>query len=296
MHSPVNDLTGRLLKKFPALSFIDASSQATEFWNKPSTRLCSRWLLLAKKQFSSPMNPFVSEFLGQSILRRIGIRTVEHIMICSDSEARRLSTDYVVKFAKDGFPFNLKWRPGEVPLGNCLASRIVTDAASLGYVARHVLKIRNGSDPADKFYFGFQAGLTSIQIELIRQAMNFDETPYLRIAAARVFLGSGCTTHLGNILTTRQGELISIDHVHSYFEDGEDLRMVFGFVNRDPKLLEVLGRIASLTEDDIRASVAEIPKHPACGSVVGLADYFCTRLRLWKELYSSQAAAALLHR
>jgi hypothetical protein len=222
-------------------------------------------------------------------VRRIGIRTVEHTQICSDMEARELPNDFIVKCAKEGFPFNLKWRPGEVPSGNCLASRIVSNAASLGYVARQVLKIRNGCDPADKFYFGFQAGLTPIQIELIRRAMNFDETAYLRIAAARVFLGSGCTTHFGNILTTRQGELISIDHVHSYFEDGEDLKMVFGFVNGDPKLLEVLGRVARLTESDIRASVKEIPKHSACGSITGLTEYFCKRLGLWKELLAGRA-------
>jgi len=286
MHSPVDELTARSLARFPGLSFWDAQSHAEELWRKPSTRLCCRWLLLSKKEFGSQVNPFVSEFLGQSILQRIGIRTVEHTVICTEKEARALSRDYIVKFAKEGLPFNLKWRPDEIPVGNCLASRIEPNAASLGYVARQVLKIRNGNDPADKFYLGFEQGLTSDQIESIRRAMDFDEPPYLSIAAARVFLGSGCTSHLGNILITRNAELISLDHVHSYFEDGEDLRMVFGFVNRDPKLLEVLGRIAHLTENDIRASVEEVLRHPACGPILpGLAKYFCKRLQLWKQLY-----------
>jgi hypothetical protein len=133
------------------------------------------------------MNPFASEFFGQSILRRIGIRTVEHTSIYSEKEASELPGDFVVKFAKEGLPFNLKWRPGEVPAGDCLASRIVPHAASLSYVARHILKTREGSDLSDKFYLGFQTGLTSVQVEAIRRAMDFDKAPYLTIAAVRLF-------------------------------------------------------------------------------------------------------------
>jgi hypothetical protein len=287
MHSPVDELTPRSLARFP-VSFWDARSHAEELWRKPSTKLCSKWLLLSKKDFSSPVNPFVSEFFGQSIMRRIGIRTVEHTAICGEKEARELSSDFVVKFAKLDLPFNLKWRPGEVPVGDCLASRIVPHAASLGYVARHILRTRNGSDPSDKFYFGFEKELTSEQFESIRRAMDFDETPYLRIAATRLFLGSSCTPHLGNILITQKAELVSIDHVHSYSEDGEDLKMVFGFVNRDPRLLEVLARVAALSENDILASVQNVPKHPACGRISEIAEYFCKRLRLWKHLLAGE--------
>jgi hypothetical protein len=284
MHSPVDELTVRSLARFPGISFRDAQSQADELWRKPSTRLCSKWLLLSKKDFSSPVNPFVSEFLAQSILRRIGIHTVEHTIICTEKEARELTRDFVVKCARPGLPFDLKWHPGEVPTGICLASRIVPNAASLGYAARQVLKVRNGNDPSDKFYLGFEKGLTSDEIESIRRAMDFDETPYLRIAAARLFLGSGCTPHLGNILITQKAALISIDHVHSYLENGEDLRLVFSSVNRDSRLLEVLGRVARLTENDIRASVEEVPRHAVCGQMSGIAEYFCKRLQLWKRL------------
>jgi len=284
MHSPVDELTVRSLARFPGISFRDAQSQADELWRKPSTRLCSKWLLLSKKDFSSPVNPFVSEFLAQSILRRIGIHTVEHTIICTEKEARELTRDFVVKCARPGLPFDLKWHPGEVPTGICLASRIVPNAASLGYAARQVLKVRNGNDPSDKFYLGFKKGLTSDEIESIRRAMDFDETPYLRIAAARLFLGSGCTPHLGNILITQKAALISIDHVHSYLENGEDLRLVFSSVNRDSRLLEVLGRVARLTENDIRASVEEVPRHAVCGQMSGIAEYFCKRLQLWKRL------------
>jgi hypothetical protein len=287
MHSPVNELTARVHARFPGMSFEDARSEAEELWRRPSIRMCSGWLLSRTRSFDSPMNPFVSEFLAQSILRRIGIRTVEHTIICSDKEARELPNNFVVKFARPGSPFNLKWRPGEVPAGNCLASPIVPDSASLGFIARQVLNTREGSDPADKFYFGFEKTLTSDHIEAIRSAMDFDESPYLRIAAARVFLGSGCTPHLGNLLITRNAELITIDHVHSYFDDGGDLRLVFSSINRDPRLLEVLNRVAGLTEKDICASVQEIPNHPACGGTVGLREYFCRRLRLWKQLYRS---------
>jgi hypothetical protein len=288
MHSPIDELTVRSLARFPGISAWEARSHAEELWKKPSTRLCSRWLLLSKREFGSQVNPFASEFLAQSILRRIGIHTVGHTIICTEKEARELSRDYIVKFAKKGSPFNLKWHPGELPTGYCLASRIVPNAASLGYAARQVLKVRNGNDPSDKFYLGFEKGLTSDEIESIRRAMDFDETPYLRIAAARLFLGSGCTPHLGNILITQKAALISIDHVHSYLENGEDLRLVFSSVNRDPRLLEVLGCVARLTDNDIRASVEEIPSHPACGSISGLTEYFCKRLRLWKQLLAGE--------
>jgi len=288
MHSPVDELTARSLARFPGMSFWDARSQAEDLWRKPSTRICCRWLLLSKREFGSQVNPFVSEFFGQSIMRRIGIRTVEHTAICGEKEARELPRDFVVKFAQPGSPFNLKWRPGEIPVGNCLASRIVPNAVTLGYVARHVLKAREGSDRSDKFYLGFEKGLTSNQIQSIRRAMDFDDTPYLRIAATRLFLGSGCTPHLGNLLITQEAELISIDHVHSYRESGEDLQLVFSSVNRDPRLLEVLGRVAGLNDNDIRASVEEIPSHPACGSISGLTEYFCKCLRLWKQLLAGE--------
>jgi hypothetical protein len=79
--------------------------------------------------------------------------------------------------------------------------------------------------------------------------------------------------------------LISIDHTNAEFKDPEDLKKMFHFIGSDSKLLEVLSGVASLTETDIRESVAEIPNHPACGSAVGLREYFGQRLQMWKQLY-----------
>jgi hypothetical protein len=53
---------------------------------------------------------------------------------------------------------------------------------------------------------------------------------------------------------SKSGELISIHHAHVFIQSGEDLRKLFDFVGHDPKLLQVLGRVAGLTENDIRES------------------------------------------
>jgi hypothetical protein len=116
--------------------------------------------------------------------------------------------------------------------------------------------------------------------------MALDGKKYLTVCTARVFLACRCTPHFGNILTTKKGELISIDHVHAYFESGKSLQKLFGFIDRDSELFKILGGVAGLTEGDIRAAVDEIPKHSACGSTAVLGDYFVKRLQLWKELYA----------
>jgi len=109
--------------------------------------------------------------------------------------------------------------------------------------------------------------------------------PYLRICAARVFIGCSAP-HFGNVLVTKKGELISIDHARGFFEKGDDLRELFYFVNRRSEAFKVLAGVNGLTEKDICESVAEVPHHPACGSTAGFADYYCKRLNLWKELHA----------
>jgi hypothetical protein len=59
------------------------------------------------------------------------------------------------------------------------------------------------------------------------------------------------------------------------------------FIDRRSEVFKVLDGVNALTEKDICESVSEIPLHPACGSTTGLADYFCRRLRAWKELHAS---------
>lgn len=233
------------------------------------------------------VNPFVAEFFAQGVMRRVGIGTASEQFICTADEARALSNDFVVKFDPNGWTRNLTWNPDAVPAGWCLASRVVRDAASLIFVARKILRSHPGNNHdtrADKFYGQFKP--SPAEIEAIKLAMSVDGAQYLNVAAARVFLGSTCTPHFGNILVTRSGKLISIDHANAEFQDGEELKQMFGYINRDSKTFNVLGSVAALTEDDIRAAVDEIPKHPACGSLIGLGKYFCARLRLWQSLYS----------
>jgi hypothetical protein len=60
--------------------------------------------------------------------------------------------------------------------------------------------------------------------------MALDGKSYLTICAARVFIGCSAP-HFGNVLVTKAGELVSIDHCRGYFEKGDDLRELFYFVS-----------------------------------------------------------------
>ncbi len=253
------------------------------------------------------MNPFVADFFGCAIMRRLGIRTPSEQIICTSAQAKALPDDFIVKVAqKEGTAQTLTWNPTGTPSTWCLASRRVPHAATLDFVSRTIIPSLSARAqflqtcarayqtfeeltaqalgktcvPADKFFADFRP--TESEIERIKQAMKIDGLQYLRIAAARVFLGCSCP-HFSNLLVTQNGQLISIDHARSHFESGEDLRKLFYFVDRKAEAFKALDDVNALTETDIRESVFEIPRHPACGSTAGLADYFCRRLKLWKQ-------------
>jgi len=263
------------------------------------------------------MNSFALEFFSQGILRRLGIRTVEQ-KICNGQEARSLPANYVVKVAGNNLKWNpngqnarnIAWNPAAVRSGWCLVSELVPDAASFDYISRKLITtqgvrtqmLREGAAiqaqtdrtldelvaqalgktcvPADKFFAHFRP--SENEIELIKRAMALDGMPYLRICAARIVVGCSAP-HYGNCLVNKKGELFSIDHARGYFESGDDLKELFYFVDRKVEAFKALDAVARLSESDIRESVDEIPRHTACGSTVGLADYFCTRLKLWKQ-------------
>jgi hypothetical protein len=289
MQSAADDLAIRLMAKCPGISCDVARAKAQELRGNPSFRICGVWLRLAKRP-SAQMNPFAAEFFSQAVLRRLGIRTVE-ARICSATEARELPSDFVVKFSREKPARILEWEPAANPSGWCLVSRLVPDAASMDFVARQILKTRAEKVcVADRFYVGFRP--TPTEIERIESAMSFDGTAFLQICAARAFLGTGCTPHGGNVLVTRDAQLISIDHCEVLLGNGEDLRALFRYVERED-VDQVLGRIAVLTEEDILAAVAAIPKHEACGSIDGLAEYFIGRLRLFQGLCTSSQVEAV---
>jgi hypothetical protein len=276
--------------------------------------------LIQSMRLRRAINPFAVEFFAQGILRRLGIRTAEQT-ICSGKEARMLPADFIVKVAGEEPAQNLTWNPASVRTGWCLVSRIVPDAASLDYVSRKIVTghsvrtqmlrkcaviqaekdrsweeliaktLGKTCEPADKFFAEFKP--TEPELEAIKHSMALDGMPYLRICAARVFIGCSAP-HFGNVLVTKKGELISIDHARGFFEKGEDLRELFYFVNRLSEAFKVLAGVNGLTEKDICESVAEIPRHPACGSTADLADYYCKRLNLWKELHAKSDQSHLM--
>jgi len=149
-----------------------------------------------------------------------------------------------------------------------------------------VSEVSKSCGMADKLFEKFRPSET--ELTAIRDAIRWNSTPYLRIHAARAFLGLTCA-HFSNVLCTRDAQLISVDHDTCYFENGDDLRMIFRFVNPESQVFRILCEIAeALSEEDIRAAVATIPNHPACGSSAGaIADYFAKRLRLFRNLCAS---------
>src|ERR1700693_3708985 len=269
------------------------------------------------------MNPFALEFFAQGLLRRLGIRTVKQT-ICSGTEARALPHNFVVKVAGNSNTLkwnpngengrNTSWNPDAVRRGWCLVSELVPNAASLDYVSRKLITsqsvrtqmLRESAaicaqkdqtldeltaralgktcEPADKFFADFKP--TEPEIELIKSAMALDGKKYLTICAARVFIGCSAP-HFGNVLVTKKGELISIDHARGYFEKDDDIRELMYFTDRRSEVFKALDGVNTLTDKDICESVSEIPHHPACGLTAGLADYFCKRLHAWKKLHAS---------
>lgn len=272
------------------------------------------------------VNPFWIEPFAQRILGRLGIRTAPtRIMILG--EARSLPDNtFIFKFARKTYAdaalradFLFRDRRAMPDLW-CLGSKIITDAATVDFVGRKFgcdsgrdqsfpfsgmcAKAGKCSDSfgryltaailkkecpaADTLYSKFDP--SAEELRQIRAAVRWDGPQYLKICAARVFVGCSAP-HNSNVLVTRSGELVSIDHCTAYYEDGDDLRRLCRYVNPDSFSYRVLGEIAALTEDDICASVAEVPRHAACGSTAGLAEYFTKRLRLWQTLYAGRTAS-----
>jgi hypothetical protein len=203
-----------------------------------------------------------------------------------------------------------------------LVSEIVPDAASIDYVRRVLLSLEESFNVRDVFLIECEGprladcsiaireplvwrligeiskscGLadklfeqfkpTEPELAQIRNRMSWNSERYLRIHAARVFLGLTCA-HFSNVLVTRNADLVSIDHDCAFFESGEDVEMLFRFVRRGSEVWKMLDHVAALTEADVRASIAAIPKHPAVGSATELeeyGEYFVRRLALWKKL------------
>ncbi len=199
-----------------------------------------------------------------------------------------------------------------------LVVEIIRDAASLDFVSRKLLPESNAKNqieavmrdcglgfakckslvseslaeiigkscpPADELFADFHP--SPEQLCRIESVICVTGEAYLKILAARVLLGISCA-HFGNVLATKTGELVSIDHVSGRLENGDDLRMLLKFVAHDSLVFRILCEIAeTLSEEDIRAAVAAIPDYPACGSNAGISEYFAKRLRLFQNLCAS---------
>jgi hypothetical protein len=262
------------------------------------------------------MNSFAAEFVAQGLMRRIGIRTAP-ARIVPANEAPRLPREFLVKKVSVGN--RLRWvGPGPLDVSPttfpkfCLASEFAPGAMSLDFAFRKVLRgnlsgtermlcdfsqsvaglhktiydriaqgIGKTCIEADTLYS--EVHLSETEIRAMKRAAQWNGRQYLKLSAARVFLGTSAA-HFANVLVTGDGHLVSIDHDNTYFENGDDLEMLFRFVPKSSLVSELLKEIASLTEHDISAAVAEVPNHPACGSTEGLAEYFCARFEMWKRL------------
>lgn len=290
----IDQIAAKLLARHPDMGFVAARAEARELWSSPSVRFAFVWSI-APQQLSpswhSPtplvqINGFVAEFFAANLLRRLNIPTVESRILGSE-DARNLSTSkFIVKFvADDGH--SLGWRPNEPPRGWCLVCEVLPDAATMNYICRAILKTRTmESRPADRFYSGFAP--SAEQLTRITEAMDVNSEQYLRICVARLFVGCG-DAHFGNVLVTRDGQLVSIDHSHAYIL--RNVPALFEFVGDHPKVRPLLREVARLSADDVRWAVSQIPQHQACGSIAGFAEYFIERLRLWQYFYRNRVAS-----
>ena len=142
---------------------------------------------------------------------------------------------------------------------------------------------------AYSFYFGY----SPLNHEKIRAACAWDSPQFLKISAARVFLGCSAP-HYSNVLCTQEGRLVSIDHCMVVTDNGESVRMIFEHTKTGTLAFDALRYVARLTEKDIQEAIAEVPRHPACGSppdalernLRAVRDYYIAQLTLWKKLLS----------
>ena len=268
------------------------------------------------------INPFAVASFSESLLPKIRIKTANG-KIVSASEGRKLDAEtFIVKFE---LKERLRWRgvlPEVLPyLGPwAYVSEVIPDAATVDFIRRKHYQVADVSAresenlefnilvgnatseyhirrtmqlvskkcrPADALFSSIK--LTDEQKRVCQLVSSFTSEAWFRIAAARIFIG--CTSpHFSNVLVSKDGSLILIDHDSARFESGKDLEMLFRFVRRGSRVFDLLGEVAALTDGDIRAAVAAIPKRPACGPVESLAPYFCERLALWKALHAGRPA------
>lgn len=84
-------------------------------------------------------------------------------------------------------------------------------------------------------------------------------------------------------------------------DDGESVRMIFEHTEKDTLAFECLSHVGKLTDDDIKAAIAEVPRHSACGSpqdalernLNAIENYYVSRLRSWKKLLSEAEESEL---
>jgi hypothetical protein len=255
------------------------------------------------------IDPFAAAFFSEALLQRLGIETA-HSRIVPTNEAQKL-TSCIVKFSRNS---KLRWN---APPTNdyALVCDVIPDAASVDYIRRVRLSAGDASlEESATQFLSLRAGgkisdaklarvfalisktckhsdalfsgvdISDEQVRVAGLVTSFKSERWFRIAVARIFLG--CTApHFANVLVTRNGQLVSIDHDSCRFESGKDLRLFFFFIRRGSHIFNLVGSIAKLTNADIREAVAAIPDHPAFAfDSLALSAYFRERLALWQAL------------
>lgn len=269
-------------------------------------------------------NPFACEYFAQSIMRRLGIATAP-ARISTVNQARELPPSDIVKVVAPG-SFRLRWLPnGDLGFGTafefCLVSSALPNAASLDFAFRKWLRdsrsemesglrgfsnlvignherflqqvaaaVAKGCIDADYLYSEIHP--TEKEIAMMERAAKWNGAQYLKICAARVFLGCSAA-HFGNVLITTDAQLVSIDHESIGIEAGDDLKMLFRFTDRNSLSFRMLHEVAALTEEDIHTAISEIPAHSACGQTSEMEKYSVGRLRLFKSLCCGETVAPI---
>lgn len=276
-----------------------------------------------KKLLGLSLHPFVGEFVGARLMRRLGIGAPEDVRLADKQAAREaIATGaWIPKIYKDGrlratdelgisdvnilikrirgaiSLYDLRVKHGicgrELVLtadfsfdeGKGLIESIVTNGVRGQLLNQLACGIRNGKEHSNPIPSDFVLPLDTSKIV---SAIQWDSPQMLRIHSARLFLGCSAA-HAGNVLVDADGKLYSVDHESCAATDGEELELLFDNVQRDTRTWWTLRGVAGLSHENIVALFADIPEsaHWPLGSKQTTVNYFTGRLDYWKFRYAN---------
>ena len=254
------------------------------------------------------LNPFGAEMFGAALCRRLGVGT-SLVSVMPFREANALRDVFIKKCVQTtaGEELHLIGKsvadeelvlvshkiPGAVPLSHLpdygirLKQEAGFDKMSQNFIEvdEAYRKMRKCSPVPSSFYSDFDPE-DRFDIE---KNTDWGSDAFRRILLARLFLGT-TAGHNGNTLIDGSGKLFTIDFGTTRRESGEDLEILFKYMQPTVKMFGretlsdtwlLVGEIAALTDADLYRCVDCVPYRYE----FDLLDYYRRRLSVWKRKY-----------